>query len=140
MGFDALLPRTGITARNGDQNVRKTLVHSQPQQASLPHSPDTASGEKIDEIYGLVRELKVAVEDIRDQLTGQRKEFYSVEEVAELTARSGYTIRRWISEGRIKATRVDGTRPRGRLLIPHAELGTLVAQGLGTAIPVAGVV
>jgi excisionase family DNA binding protein len=79
--------------------------------------------------------LKADLEYIRATLSARRKDHYTVEEVARLTGRSAYTIRRWITEQRLKAIRVSGTGPRGRLLVPRAELEVLIAAGLGDDIP-----
>jgi excisionase family DNA binding protein len=75
------------------------------------------------------------VQEIRALLADTRKPYYAVEEVARLTGRSGYTVRRWIAENRIQATRVAGTGPKGRLLIPAGELDKLIATGLGSQVP-----
>jgi excisionase family DNA binding protein len=63
------------------------------------------------------------------------KPLYTVGELAALTGRSDYTVRRWILEGRITATRVMGTGPRGRLLIAHEQLRKLVEGGFGGEMP-----
>ena len=60
-----------------------------------------------------------AVDDIRRQLGGKMKSHLIVEEVAEVTGKSPYTIREYIRQGRIRAIRVAGTGPRGRLLVPR---------------------
>jgi excisionase family DNA binding protein len=75
------------------------------------------------------------VNEVRLTLQGQRKPHYTVEEVAELSGRTPYTVRRWIAEKRIAASRISGTGPRGRLLIAREELDTLIRSGLGTDIP-----
>jgi excisionase family DNA binding protein len=104
---------------------------SQPGPASAP------AGGRIDEIYGLLRSLSVAVEEMRALLAAKRKDHYTVEEVAAMTGRSPYTIRRWILEERIKAIRIEGTGPKGRLLVPRGELNNLVSAGMGASIPAA---
>jgi len=73
--------------------------------------------------------------DIREMLSGLRKEWYTIEEVAELTGRTAYTIRRWVKEGRITATRVSGTGPRGRLLVGWDQLRQLIGAGMGGEVP-----
>jgi excisionase family DNA binding protein len=79
--------------------------------------------------------LDAAIGDLRAEIGGRRKSHYSVEEVAELTGRAAYTVRTWIKEGLIVATRVHGTGPRGRLLVPRDELLKLVERGQGTQVP-----
>lgn len=91
--------------------------------------------DRAEEILELLTYLKVAVEDMRAQLAAKRKDLYTVEEIAELFGRSAYTVRRWVSEGRIKAIRVEGTGPRGRLLVPRDQLDVLAANGLAASVP-----
>jgi excisionase family DNA binding protein len=73
--------------------------------------------------------------EVRDRLAGHYKPVYTVEEIAGLTGRSAYTIRRWIKERRIEAIRVSGTGPRGRLLVARDQLQRLVSTGLGGQVP-----
>src|SRR4051794_6495059 len=97
----------------------------------------TSSGPSVEsrELIPLIERIFVAIEDIRAQLSGKRKEFLTTEEVAEATGRSEYTIRRWIAEKRLEAVRVPGGGPRGRLLIARSEFEKLVASGVGARIP-----
>ena len=85
-------------------------------------------------VTGIV-ELRTAVDEVRKILTGRRKDHYTVEEVAELTGRTPYTVRRWHSEGRVEAIRVSGTGPKGRLLISREEVQKLIGAGLGGNVP-----
>jgi excisionase family DNA binding protein len=73
--------------------------------------------------------------EIRDRLAGHHKPVYTVEEIAGLTGRSPYAIRRWIKEHKIEAIRVSGTGPRGRLLVARDQLQRLVATGMGGQVP-----
>jgi excisionase family DNA binding protein len=91
--------------------------------------------DQLAELAGMMRHLIDSVDDLRSQIAGTRKELYTVDEVARLTGRTPYTVRRWITEGRVRATRVEGTGPRGRLLIPGAELVRLIRHGLGGDLP-----
>ena len=80
-------------------------------------------------------ELLRRVTEIGDLLAGQNKDLYTVAEVAELTHRSKYTIRRWCQEGKIHASRVAGTGSRGRLLISAQALHDVMRSGLGEELP-----
>ena len=90
---------------------------------------------RIDDLCGHLPAVLQKLDALRDLLAGRRKDNFVVEEVAELTGRSEYTIRRWIAEGKLKAVRIAEGGPRGRLLIPRAELDRLVAAGRGSEIP-----
>lgn len=91
------------------------------------------------EVLPLIPLILAGVGDIRMQLSGLRKSHHTVEEVAEATGRAPYTVRTWIKEERIRAIRVPGTGPKGRLLIPHEELEKLVAAGLASRLSAAAV-
>jgi excisionase family DNA binding protein len=86
-------------------------------------------------VEDLLRPLHAELERIRATLEARRKDHYTVEEVADLTGRTPYTVRRWISEERIKAIRISGTGPKGRLLIPREEVDAIIGSGLGAQIP-----
>ena len=96
-------------------------------------------GDRLDKVFELLHYLKIAVEDIRAKLASKHKPHYTVEEVADLTGRSGYTVRWWVSTGRIKAIRVRGTGPKGRLLIPREQLNVLIGAGMGAEVPAAAI-
>jgi excisionase family DNA binding protein len=104
-----------------------------PTPAMSPVPPDSSA----DRLAPVLAEILDGLRDLRDLLAGVRKDWYTVEEVGELTGRATYTIRRWIKEGRLKATRVSGTGPRGRLLVGREELQGLIAAGLGGDVPAA---
>jgi excisionase family DNA binding protein len=88
-------------------------------------------------MLAMLRQVLTAVEDLRASYAQTRKEYYTVEEVGRLTGRSAYTVRRWLAEKKLTAIRVDGTGPRGRLLIPGEQLARLLPKGLGGALPAA---
>lgn len=89
----------------------------------------------LSRVVGMLQELQDAVEEIRAQLAGTSKSHFTVGEVARMVGRSPYTIRMWVTEQRIRAERVAGTGPRGRLLIPREELRKLITQGHGESVP-----
>ncbi len=56
----------------------------------------------------------------------------SVREVAKIVGRSAPTICRWIRQGRLEATRVDGSGRRSNWLIHRDNLNTILARGRRT--------
>jgi excisionase family DNA binding protein len=85
----------------------------------------------------VLEQILAELRDVRALLEGAHKPLLTVEEVARAVGRSPFTIRRWIKDDQLKATRVAGTGPRGRLLIAREQLDNLIALGLGAEIPAA---
>lgn len=79
--------------------------------------------------------LESLLHDLRGLLGSRRKEHYVVEEVAALTGRTPYTVRRWIAQRKLRAIRIRDGGPRGRLLISRNELERLVGAGMGAEVP-----
>ena len=52
---------------------------------------------------------------------------WGIDRVAEVTGVSPHSIRRWISENRVRSVRLGG-----RVLVPVAEVERLVTSGLDT--------
>jgi excisionase family DNA binding protein len=105
-----------------------------PAQGGLP---PPAADPALNWLVGKFLQVESKLDDLHELLRSRRKDSYTVEEVAELTGRSQYTVRRWIAEGKLRAIRLAEGGPRGRLLIARAELDNLLAQGKGAQIPAA---
>jgi excisionase family DNA binding protein len=109
------------------------------RQASAPSplKPQRGAGGEVTEEHVplVLNRILTELEEIRATLNGLRKPHYTVEEVADLVGRSAYTVRRWIAEKQILAQRIEGTGPKGRLLVPREELTRLMSQGLGAEMP-----
>ena len=103
--------------------------------STVPSQTDAAGQHAPPDMLILLKQINSKVDDLRGGLAQHRKDFHTVEELAQLTGRTPYTIRRWIGEGRLTAIRIAEGGPRGRLLIPRAELDRLVATGKGGGIP-----
>jgi excisionase family DNA binding protein len=108
-----------------DPVVIPAITYRQPHDG-LPDEPT-----QVQLLHRVLAELG----ELRAIIQGTRKDYYTVDELARLTGRTAYTVRRWITEGRLQAIRVEGTGPRGRLLVPGSQLGQLLPQGLGSEIP-----
>lgn len=54
----------------------------------------------------------------------RRSDFYTTKEVGEILGRSDYTIRRWITEKKLKPVYKD--TQTGRILIPKKQIDALV--------------
>jgi excisionase family DNA binding protein len=110
---------------------RQSPPPTSPQFRSLSrasdrlHLPDQEPGDAAVEpsapLLPLIERIFSELEGIRELLSGRRKDLYTTAEVAEATGRSEYTVRRWIAEGLVEAIRVEGTGPRGRLLVPRVS-------------------
>ncbi len=87
------------------------------------------------DIASQLREVRDAIRALGERLNSNAKPFLTVEEFAQLTGRAPYTVRNWIKERRIKATRVSGTGPRGRLLVARSELDRVLEAGRGAHVP-----
>ena len=108
------------------------------RQHELSVSPAQAlSLEPIDprRIGMMLTQILSDLDAIKHTLSGAHKSHYTVDEVARLVGRSAYTVRRWITDKRISATRIDGTGPKGRLLVAHEQLSQLIHLGMGDSIP-----
>lgn len=82
-------------------------------------------------VEGLIVAIAKRLDEVHAKVSGQAKSHMTVDEVAQITARSAYTVRRWIKERLIRADRVKGSGPKGRLLIPREELQRIIECGRG---------
>jgi len=98
--------------------------------APMPHDPPPWAAKLLEH----VEKQQHLLIQLLEQLQAKRKPHLTVAEAALACGRSAYTIRRWITEDRIKAIRIEGDGPRGRLLIPREELDRLIQQGMGGSI------
>ena len=105
--------------------------------AAAAVDPAVDRQDPADRIEGQLALILAAIQELNRRVDGRVKSHYTVDEVAELTGRSAYTVRMWITSGRLAAIRVPGTGPKGRLLIPHDELRRLVTAGRAGKVPAA---
>jgi excisionase family DNA binding protein len=104
---------------------------AQRDKSSAQHK----SAELSPDVVPLIHEIFKEIVQIRTTLSRKHKDFFTIDEVAQATGRAPYTVRTWVSAGRIKAIRVAGTGPKGRLLVPREELAKLIASGRAGEVP-----
>jgi Helix-turn-helix domain len=92
---------------------------------------------KVQSLEAMISGVDVKLDSLRETLGNRRKDHYLVEEIAETTGRSCYTVRRWITEKKLIAIRLRDGGPRGKLLIPRTEIERLIASGKGAEVPTA---
>jgi len=115
-----------------------SLVRPQAIPRRLPSSAGGTGRAGVGDVGALtpvLNQILSALDEIRARLAGSHKPWLTVEEVAQLTGRSDYTVRRWVKEGKLTAVRLQDTGPRGRLLIAYDQLRRLTDAGLGSRIP-----
>lgn len=95
-------------------------------QAASPLGGSKSGQPTVDDAIGMA-DLFAMLREIKEQQRG-KKEFYRVEEAADILGRKPYTIRRWIKRGRLTATRVFGTGPKGRLLVTGESIASVVSN------------
>lgn len=107
-----------------------------PHAHDLPDSlpPPGLTAEQTRQL-ALLPTIAETLDEVRELIRGRIKEHYTVDEFAALVGRAPYTVRAWITGNRLDAIRVEGTGPRGRLLIPRAEVDRLIARGKGADLP-----
>ncbi len=98
---------------------------------------DGLAAEAVVQLLLQIPTILAAVGEIRQILADRQKPLLTVEEFGALTGRAPYTVRRWVKERRVKAIRVSGTGPKGRLLIPREELEKLMTSGLAGQVSAA---
>ena len=88
------------------------VFHSENESGPGPGTAGIPA-EMLDRLLSQMTTILAVVDKIFQLLAGVRKSHYTVEEVGELTGRAPYTVRTWIKQGVIKATRVNVRAPRG---------------------------
>jgi hypothetical protein len=108
------------------------LISRQHRQFASAAPPSNATIEQLIAYFQAnVNKLDSRLDEIRELVVGRSKEHLTVAEVAEMTGRSAYSGRRWISDGRLNASRVSNTGERGRLLVQRDDLKRIISGGLG---------
>lgn len=108
------------------QQVGQTRVCQMPATAQVAEPVDLAAA-----VASIISELR----EIKQAIASARKSHYTIDEVARMVGRSAFTVRRWISEKRISASRVPGTGPKGKLLVSREELSKLIDLGRAENVP-----
>ena len=100
-----------------------------PTPAAAPPADAPAVLAVVTALKGEVASLKRMTGELVEHARGKVKPLLTVEEVASEVGRAPYTVRTWVKTGRLKATRVAGTGPRGRLLVRREDLERLLDNG-----------
>ncbi len=109
------------------------------RRSDIPGTADpvlnSLTAEKAAQLLLQIPTIMAAVGEIHQILAGRHKPLWTIEQVGALTGRAPFTVRRWVKERHIRAIRVSGSGPKGRLLIPRKELEKLVGAGLAGRVP-----
>lgn len=139
--------RVGASRLNGammmsiqNSSTQVSLTVESTNASRSPISSDQAAVPGTGELSRKIDALTAKVDSLIATVEGHRKAFLTVPEFAKIVGRSPYTVREWIKAGMVSATRIQGTGPKGRLLIRREELDRILAQGVGASVtPIATV-
>ena len=62
---------------------------------------------RVEQLLGMIPAMVKDVGEIRRLLSDRRKDYYTIDEFAEIVRRAPYTIRTWVKDGRVGAIRVS---------------------------------
>jgi hypothetical protein len=134
-GLVTHVPYYRIVVRVGDRTCCLMEKPMNQQNGFSTTQAPRADDSAVAQVLDMLRGLEAKLENMRSLLTERRKEHFTIGEFAQIVGRSPYTARRWVSEGKVSAIRVQGCGPRGRLLVPRCELDRLIRAGQGGDIP-----
>lgn len=108
------------------------MVRYNPTRSTPAADNRAGLDDRLDLVLTQIEHLRRDIAEMKSRDASRRKSHLSVDEIADQTGRSAYTVRRWISLGRLEAVRVSGTGPRGRLLVPAEQVDMLLRSGTAT--------
>ena len=87
------------------------------------------SEELIQLLFHRLTRIEERLQELLDEK--QQKDFYSIQEVAELVGKAEFTVREWCRLGRIHATKKATGRGRSQeWMVSHEELTRVRNEGL----------
>ena len=106
---------------------------SNPAPGKTPiHPPQVETPAAIPAIDSLLVQMSTDIVEVLELLRGQQiKDYYTTEEVAQLLGKSGFTVREWCRNGRIRGEKKGSGRGKYQSwVVSHAELTRIRKEGL----------
>jgi hypothetical protein len=122
-------PSTPHSATPADSGIRSSIVVNQPELSDPVEDQKLGSNTNFELVMTRLNEIDAKLDTLVE--AQKVKDWYTTAEIAQIVAKSEYTVREWCRHGRIKAVkRKSGRGPHAAWVVSHDELERYECEGL----------
>jgi hypothetical protein len=112
-----------------DSGIRSLIAVNRPELSDSIEDQKLGSNTNSDLVMARLNEINAKLDTLVE--AQMMKDWYTTAEIAQIVAKSEYTVREWCRHGRIKAVkRKSGRGPHAAWVVSHDELQRYEREGL----------